>query len=359
MNSGNNQAFLSLVRLGIGHTSDFAYKDIKWNEIEELAAEQGLAAIVLDGIDRIQEGLRPPQDVMLQWIGEVLQNYESIYVDYEKSIGKLAGFYNSHGLKMMVLKGYGLGLNYPNPKHRPCGDIDTWNFGKQKKADAILSKEKGIEIDNSHRHHTVFDWNGYMVENHYDILTVDANKTNKILESILKECVMDDSNTIVIGGEKVFLPSANFNALYLLRHMLMHFVGTKMNLRQLIDWGFFWEKQGKDVDVKWLSDLLDKHHMSVFFNIINGICVEVLGFQSTIFPSVKCVPSMKDRVLKEILEPEFDWTKAHDKNVFKRILFKYKRWKGGTWKRELCCGEGPIESFAWSVRSHLLKPASI
>ena len=191
------------------------------------------------------------------------------------------------------------------------------------------------------------------------MLTIDANKTNMILESILKECAMDDSNYVDIGGEKVFLPSANFNALYLLRHMLMHFVGTNINLRQIIDWGFFWEKQGKDVDVKRLSDLMEKHHMTTFFNIINGICVEELGFQSTIFPSVQYIPDIKDHVLQEIFEPEFDWLKAHDKNVFKRILFKYKRWKGGAWKRELCCGEGPIESFVWSVRSHLLKPTSI
>ena len=359
MLSENNQTFLSLVRLGIGHTSDFTNKDIKWNEIEELAAEQGLTAVVLDGIDRIPEGLRPPQMVMLQWIGEVLQNYESIYVDYENAIGKLAGFYYSYGLKMMVLKGYGLGLNYPNPKHRPCGDIDTWNFGKQKEADAVLSKEKGIEIDNSHRHHTIFEWEGYVVENHYDLMTVDANRTNMILEPILKQCAMDDSKYVEIGCEKVFLPSSNFNALFLLRHMLMHFVGSKMNIRQLIDWGFFWEKHRDEVDDKWLSDLLEKHHMAAFFNIINGICVDELGFQSTVFPSVQYIPEIKDCVLKEIMQPEFDWLKAHDNNVFKRVLFKYRRWKGGAWKRDLCCGEGPIESFVWNVRSHLLKPASI
>lgn len=354
-----DKSLIALVRLGINKTVDSLPQTFDWQSIYTIASEQGLLAIVLDGIEKILGSLRPPQEEMLQWIGEVIQNYEAIYVDYEKSIGKLAHFYNSHGLKMMVIKGYGLGLNYPNPIHRPCGDIDTWNFGKQKEADAVLSKEKGIEIDNSHRHHTVFDWNGYMVENHYDMLTVDANKTNMILESILKECAMDDSNYVDIGGEKVYLPSANFNALYLLRHMLMHFVGTKMNIRQLIDWGFFWEKQGNDVDVKWLSELLEKHHMSAFFNIINGICVEELGFQSTIFPSVHYIPEMKDRVLKEISQPEFDWLKAHDKNVFKRITFKYKRWKGGAWKRELCCGEGSFESFIWSVRSHLLKPASI
>jgi hypothetical protein len=354
-----DKSLIALVRLGINKPVERIPNTFNWQSIYTLASEQGLLAIVLDGIERITESLRPPQGVMLQWIGEVLQNYESRYVDYENAIGKLAAFYNSHGIKMMLIKGYGLGLNYPNPKHRPCGDIDTWNFGRQKEADAILSKEKGVYIDNSHRHHTVFDWKGYMVENHYDILTIDANKTNMILEPILKDCAMDDSKYMDIGGEKVFLPSANFNALYLLRHMLMHFVGTKMNIRQLIDWGFFWEKYGGEVDKEWLNDLLEKHHMTVFYNIINGICVDDLGFQSGVFPKVQYNPFIKGRVLNEIFQPEFDWTKAHDKNVFKRILFKFKRWKGGAWKRELCCGEGALESFVWSVRSHLLKPASI
>ena len=359
MLSENNKFFLSLVRLGIGHSSDFINKTIKWNEIEGLAAEQGLTAIVLDGIDRIPESLRPPQNVMLKLIGEVLQNYESRYVDYENAIGKLAGFYNSHGLKMMVIKGYGLGLNYPKPNHRPCGDIDTWNYGQQKEADEILAKEKGIKIDNSHRHHTVFDWSGYMVENHYDLLTVDANKTNMILESILKECAMDDSNYVEVGREKVFLPSANFNALYLLRHMLMHFAGTNMNFRQLIDWGFFWEKHGEEVDEKWLWGLLEKYHMTAFFYILNAICVEELGFHSSIFPDVEYMPYIKDRVIKEILCPKYDWMGAHNTNTIKRIWFKFKRWKGSAWKRELCFGEGSFESFVWSVRSHLLKPSSI
>ena len=354
-----DKSLIVLIRLGFNKPVDCLPNTFDWPSIYAFASEQGLLAIVLDGIEKIPETLRPPQEVMLQWIGEVLQNYESRYADYEDAIGKLAGFYNSNGIKIMVIKGYGLGLNYPNPKHRPCGDIDTWNFGKQKEADELLAKEKGIRIDTSHRHHTVFDWKGYVVENHYDLLTVDANKTNMILESILKDCAMDDSRYVEIGGEKVFLPSSNFNALYLLRHMLMHFVATGMNIRQLIDWGFFWEKHGEEVDEKWLCGLLEKHHMTAFFNIINAICVEELGFQSTSFPNVKYVLHMKDRVLKEILEPKFDWKKAHDKNVFKRILFKYKRWKGGAWKRELCFGEGSLESFVWSVRSHLLKPASI
>ena len=366
MSLESSKAFLSLVRLGLGHDSntvgaiEVQPNQTDWRGIQDLAKSQGLYAIVLDGVERLPENKRPPKGLLLEWIGEVLHRYEYMYGEYRCAIAGMAGLYNAHGIKMMILKGYGLGMNYPNPKHRPCGDIDIWTYGKQKESDAILSKEKGIKIDNSHRHHTVFEWYGFTVENHYDMMTVDANRTNMILEPIMKELAMDDSNCIEIEGERVYLPSANFNALFLLRHMLMHFVSTDMNLRQLTDWAFFWEKHGIEVDVDWLYALLEKHHMKAFFNIVNSICVEDLGFQSSVFPDTpQCDSNTKDRVVREVLYPEFDWRRAHDKNVIERVSFKYKRWKGGAWKRDLCCSEGPLESFLWSARSHLLKPSSI
>lgn len=48
---------------------------------------------------------------------------------YLQAVASLAGFYNAHGYKMMVLKGYACSLNWPRPEHRPCGDIDIWLFG--------------------------------------------------------------------------------------------------------------------------------------------------------------------------------------------------------------------------------------
>ena len=129
------KSFLSLVRLGIGHSASIP-THVDWVTTEALAAEQGLSAIVLDGIEELPLNKRPPQELLLQWIGEVLGFYENNYVEYEKAIGQLAHFYNKYGFQMMVIKGYGLSLNYPKPSHRPCGDIDIWLFGKQKDADA-------------------------------------------------------------------------------------------------------------------------------------------------------------------------------------------------------------------------------
>lgn len=94
--------------------------------------------MVVDGIERLQKELMPPKLMLVQWIGEVSQIYEKRFAEYRKAIGDIAGFYNSHGFKMMVLKGYACSLDWPKPEHRPCGDIDVWLFGQQKEADAAL-----------------------------------------------------------------------------------------------------------------------------------------------------------------------------------------------------------------------------
>ena len=130
---------------------------------------------------------RPPQLMWLRWIGEVMQGYESQYVLYRKAVADLAAWYHAHGYRMMVLKGLACGMNWPKPEHRPYGDIDIYLFRQYKEADAVLASEFGIKIDNSHHHHTVFRWQGFTVENHYDFVNVNVHRSSRELETILKK----------------------------------------------------------------------------------------------------------------------------------------------------------------------------
>ena len=357
MNSNLNESFLLLVRLGIGHDANPLSEWFNWETIKKIADEQGLTAIVLDGIDKLPSDNRPSQVLLLEWIGDILQNYEQRYSDYKKAIGSLAGFCNQHGFKMMVLKGYACSLDWPKPEHRPCGDIDIWQFGKQKKADEALAVNTYIRIDGSHHHHTVFEWDGFTVENHYDFVNVHHHKSSAKIEKILKELSKDDSHAVEVNGEIVYLPSSNLHALFLMKHLVSHFASEYITLRQVLDWAFFVEKHGKDVDWPWLLSLLDEFHMREFFNSINAICVEELGFNSTIFPYVQFNPILKDRVFNDIIQPEFSGEEP--KSVLLRISFKYRRWKANQWKHELCYEESMRSAFWSGVWGHLLKPSSI
>ena len=357
MLSANQNTFLSLVRMGIGHSS--AQPDVdNWQAIKALADKQGLTAIVVDGIEKLPDTKRPPKELLFQWIGEVIQNYENRYKLYQRAIADLAGWYNAHGYKMMVLKGYACSLNWSKPEHRPCGDIDIWLFGKQKEADETLRQAQGpgFKIDKSHHHHTVFSWHGFTVENHYDFVNIYAERSSRELEVLFKELGMDDSHLIDVCCETVYLPSPNLHALFLLRHMVSHFAAAEISLRQVRDWAFFIEKHGKEVDWNWLQKMLEKYHMKEFFNLVNAICVEDLGFSAGLFPTIQFLPSLKERVLDDILEPAF--TSAEPKGFIHRMIYKYKRWQGNAWKQEMCYGESRWEMFWTGIWAKMLKPAS-
>ena len=354
------ETFFKLIRLGLGNDSVGCVgggSDIDWNALEALATQHGLLAIVVDAIEKLPCEQKPPKQVLLQWIGEVLQGYEYRYELYSRAIAEMASFYNSHGYKMMVLKGYACSLDWPKPEHRPCGDIDIWQFGRQKDADAALAKEKDVDVDNSHQHHTVFYWRDFMVENHYDFINVHHHKSNAAFEKILKELAQDDSLFVDVYGEKVYLPSPNLHALFLLKHMMMHFAAEGIKLRQLLDWAFFVKAHGKDVNWPWLEGVLDDFGMRRPYDIFNAICVEELGFKVRLFPRVQFESVLKERVLREILDPEFSGELP--KSVFRRIAFKIRRWRENAWKHELCYKDSMWSAFWSGVWHHLQKPSSI
>lgn len=349
--------FLSLVRLGINRCSNSHIIVEDWGSIKDCAVKQGLSAVILDGIDKLSLGSRPPKPFLLNWIGEVMIAYDQRFDTYRRSISELAKWYNSNDFKMMVLKGFACSLNWPKPEHRPCGDIDIWMFGQQKKADALLSSDRGIKIDTSHHHHTVFQWEGFSVENHYDFINIYHNKQNNELEKLFKKLGKDDANYVEICGEKIYIPSPNLHALFLLHHMTTDFVSTVVTLRQLLDWAFFINNNHKRIDWRWLMIVLEQFGMKKIFMIFNAICVEDLGFETAIFPTVQYNPVLKDKVLKEIVAPLF--SAQMPSNIVKRVIYKYRRWRASEWKRKLCFNENMIDSFISGVRSHLIKPSTI
>lgn len=357
--------FLQLVRLGIGTSKDAKISnDVDWISLKDLAYRQGLTAVVLDGLDEVRSKRSdvridwfPSRQLALQWIGEVMQNYKQRYVQYEKAIGSLAGWYNQHGFKIMVLKGYTCSLDWPKPEHRPCGDIDIWQFGKQKKADETIEKEKGIKVDNSHHHHTVFDWQGFMVENHYDFINVHHHPSNAAFEAILKEQGLNDAYYIEVNGERVYLPSPNLHALFLLKHACIEFAASGLNLRQLLDWAFFVKAHGKEIDWGWLEGILEEFGMKRLYDVFNTICVVDLGFDVSIICKVQVEPNLKDKVLNEILCPSFPNEKP--RYLLSRIIWKWHRWKANEWKHELAYKESMWSAFWYGLWGHFLKPASI
>ena len=356
----------SLLRLSLGTRADemdfSALTNADWKEVINLSFDQGVAAIAVDGLGFAHDNdgstslttssdndnyegkelaLDSPEleDLKYEWFGEVF-SCEEDYQNYKSAIINLAKFYESIGVRMMLLKGYGLSLNYPIPEHRPTGDIDVY-LSDWKRGDEEIEKRLGIKVDRSHEHHTVFQFEGFTVENHYDIVNTKEKKSSVALDATLKRLAEGSQRT----DEGIYLPSADFNAIFVIRHLGQHIAGEMVTLRQLLDWGLFIEKHSDAIDWYFVMAYWQEIGISEFARCINRICVDSLGFDVQRFHGeLSDNAALSARLLNDILYPEFDG-ECPQGSFLKEALFKTRRYIANGWKRKLVYKEGLIEAF--------------
>lgn len=334
-----------------------------WLKVYMLASSQGVLPLCWDGLQRLiacgnlSSERQPDKMLRLRWCYNVEQD-KLRYCKQLQALGRLATFYASHGIPMMVLKGYGLSLCYPRPDHRPYGDIDIWLYGEQRRADALLQSEKGVRISEEEHHHTTFDVGGVHVENHYDFLNVHAHWSNRAIEKRLQELARQPGETVTIDGQPINLPSADFNALFLLRHAASHFAAERIGLRHVADWAMFVRKYHEQIDWPSLERIAREQNMHRFLHCLNALSIDYLGIAPDFFPPFERDAELERRVLAEILHPEFD--RPAPKGSFVKVLdYKFRRWWANRWKHRIVYREGLLPTFCMQFYAHLLKPASL
>ena len=343
---------LKLVQVALGKgVLEALPETVDWGEVLRLADAQGVAAIAADGMEKT--GAQVPFDIKMQWASRMIA-YEQVYQRHQELMVRLAKAYRKKGFRMMVLKGWGLSLNYPVPSHRPSGDLDIWNFGQWKEADAHIAS-RGVEIDNSHHHHSVFNMDGLTVENHYDFINTHAHRSSKTFEAKLKGIAQREYREKIVDGESIYLPSADFNMLFLLRHSANHFVGKEMTIRQLLDWGLFVEAHHQEIHWEDCLGFLKRQGLYRYFNILALICVEHLGFSSDIFHCNLEDDELKERVLADIIRPEFNKELGHHPVTI--IIGKTRRWWSNRWKHRLCYPDSLLSGFVCGVWAKIEKPS--
>ena len=370
-------ALLYLVRLGIGGNLEpcLDFSGIEWKALLDLAHRHGVAAIALDGLQKVYENggtdtdadaFAEMGDLRYEWCSRCL-SMEQDYLKYVGAIEHLASFYAREEIPMMLLKGYGLSLNYPVPGHRPSGDIDIYLWHLWEFADEMVAKRLGIAVDHSHHHHSVFHFEGRSVENHYDFVNVHSHRSNKMIEETFKGLAADKDKAVshtLPGGTKILFPSPDLNALFVARHCAAHFAAEEMNLRQLLDWALFVRQHSGEVDWGYFWEEVENMGMVKFVLCIDAIASEELGIDGDLFhtPGRFSEFSVSERglvkrVLSDILQREYQG--ENGKGVIKYVWSRWKNWIHNRWKHKIVYSDSLFSTFVSQVMSHLMKPASL
>lgn len=263
--------FLSLVRLGIGNATRAALpNEVDWNALEDLAAKQGLLAVVMDGIDKIPTASRPQKKDILQWIGMTIQQ-ESQYAVQQKAEAEMALLFHSKGIRTYVLKGAVVSECYPKPEHRTSVDMDCF-LSAESGSDDVWEKgnlemeENGFDVSRDFYKNSTFSLPGLTVENHRFLTPWRGNKTLKNLETLLQRYLRDDNGEDRFDGTWLCRPPVMVSALFLVEHAYSHFLHEGLTCRHVLDWMMFSKKHKKEIDWYSLDALIDEFGFRKFYD---------------------------------------------------------------------------------------------
>ena len=282
------EAFLSLVRLGIGQTIAAMPNVGDWDALKALAEQQGLSVVVLDGIEKLPAPERPPQELLLEWIGETLQS-ESIYETQRKDASRMAGLFQNNGIRTYVLKGTVVAECYPKPSHRPSVDMDCFLLPEKSDFDAWslgndLIKTQGYEVAFDYYKNSTFYLNDLIVENHQYFTPFRGNNRLTALEKWLQSQFKGKQDGSSIGDTWLYRPPIMVTALFLIEHAYSHFLHEGLTWRMVLDWMMFSRKHESEIDWTLLDAKVDEFGFRKFYDSYYRLGLYLIGeFQDSSF----------------------------------------------------------------------------
>lgn len=323
------ETLFKLIRVAIGNEDDIAFScSVNWQDVYGMSMKQGVGAIACDGLLSLNE-CDIDEELRYKWMGQSLV-IEKKYAKQKQSIESLVAFYQRHGIRVMVLKGYGLSLNYPVPQHRPAGDIDIILFGDKVKSDELVERELGIKVKKSYEKHSSFVFHGVTVENHSTFFDNHSHPSNKYVNDRLFQLIEGRTESVIVGESCFEIPSSTFMALHLLRHTACDFAANSISLRQVLDWALLVFRRGRDMDWSVIESFVCETGMWQFYTMINTFCRKSLFIDN--FPQSVDNSDDEELFLEDIINGKrvSDFPLPSKKIAYgieKTLQFWQNRWK--------------------------------
>ena len=328
-----------LLRLSLGTSSDAgdlsALTRADWEALVNLSFSQGVAALAVDGLQKAYE-LNPKlrleidkpelEELRYELFGGAM-TVEADYSRHREVIAELMAFYRDMAVKPMLIKGYGLSLDYPTPEHRASGDIDVYLYHLGEYADQMVASRLGIGVKQNEDKHSVFEFKGITVENHATFTNVVEYPSHRQMEEFLQE-EAQKARAVEMGGAVMYLPTAMFNAVFLPCHIAGHFVYGGMSLKQIVDWAVFVSRHHGEIDWTRVFELAEGAGFLPLLKALNGIVVRSLGVGRECVPDDFGPERVMERVMEELLAPAVD-------RRSESYLAKVCRFFGAKWKYDL------------------------
>ena len=299
------------------------------------AAKHGMLPVVMESLIGFKTDDLEKKKVILKWYGGSEQSKKNYWKRLEL-MEQLALNFKNAGLDVMFLKGATIAQWYPKPELRMFGDIDYYMYGESEKGIVVL-KKMGIKTSDYFNHHTQANFEGVLLENHYDFLSRSLH-SNLLMDDELKRLVVSEGRQYPFrfNNPKVsnaYGMSPTMNAIFLMRHLATHFFSETVPLRMLYDWALFLQKYSTKVDWKKTFEMYKESGMPEFPCMIQGLLVSKLGLNFSNCPMEPIYGDTTEKIWQSILEPPV--SNPYRMYSIRYLLFETRTRLSNHWKHQI------------------------
>lgn len=280
--------FFELLRISIGAGNNLSRVPSvgEWSAIYEESERQAISGILLHGIEMLPLEQRPPQDMLLQWIGDGQMISQQNAVMNKAVVGLCRGL-DGICSRYVVVKGQTLASLYSVKELRQSGDIDFLVHPDDwQKVFTIFSNELGEDAIDAHSEkHVEWEKDDVTYEMHRWLNDFASIKHQLYWENVVMKEAWMQPFSVEINGYKVPTLSPLYNVLYIFVHLFYHLINEGVGLRQFVDWYFL--LLGFDFTIDD-NEVLEKHLKGIglyrAFVVCGAVLTEYLGLDESKFP---------------------------------------------------------------------------
>lgn len=261
------------------------YDKIDFQEVYRLAENQSVLGLVAAGLEHVLDTKVPKTDV-LTFVGNTLQ-LEQRNQAMNYFIGVLEDKLREAGVKSVLVKGQGIALCYEKPLWRACGDVDLLldevNYQKAKRL--LLPLSTGTDEEDTNRLHLGINIGPWLVELHGTLHSGLGDRVDQVLDEVQTDTLNKDNVRIWKNDSTdVRLPEANNDVVFVFTHILQHYFGGGIGLRQICDWCRLLWTYRDETDSSLLERRLERMGLKPKWQAFAALAVDWLGMPAMAMP---------------------------------------------------------------------------
>lgn len=300
------------------------WKNVDWAELYKLIKSHALQTLVAEPVMMLPAELRPSAQIQSELLQLMAMNMAE-HARLNADICKVFQLLTERGFHPVLLKGQGIATFYPKPLARKCGDVDIYIGEKDYDAACkflINDVEGTTGKHESEKHYEIFYGKTELEIHRYsDVATPPQNNNN--YQSLVAS-YFAKPDFVEIGEQKIPIPPAQFDVVYVFYHMFHHFKLRGVGLRQFCDVAVLLHQLNEKIDLLRMKEDLMDINMLDEWQLLGPIFVKCFGLSKEEYPFYRDVGDDKIKKIIDLVikDGNFAKTAGFSYKTNSRILYK-------------------------------------